>query len=128
MLTKILYVEDNDCLREITSQLLALSGYNVIAVSNGLEALELFKQVEFDLIITDIFMPVMNGNEFIAELAKIHICIPILVLSYNVFDVVQNPFITVIASKPFTTDELRESIIRALQVGEKNKNYIPLAS
>lgn len=58
---KILLIEDNDELREITKELLALSNYKVIVAADGREGLEKAIRYIPDLIICDIMMPLLDG-------------------------------------------------------------------
>jgi len=57
----ILLVDDRDENLYMLETLLKNSGYNVLKASNGLKALEILKKNKIDLIISDIFMPVMDG-------------------------------------------------------------------
>jgi len=78
---KILYVEDEASLRDITLNILqGFTKYQYVA-TNGLEGLTLFKdhQEDIDLIITDVNMPQMNGLDMIREIKKINPNIPIIV-------------------------------------------------
>lgn len=117
MVPMILYVEDNDDIREITSYLLAKDGYNVTPAANGLEALNLFQQQDFDLIITNISMPLMDGNRLIEKLAEESGVPPVIVLTYNVNEVNPSSLITLIATKPLTSDFRRYIILNALERG-----------
>lgn len=58
---KVLYVEDYDLLREDMEQFLLGLFDTVTTAKDGKEALELYKNAKFDIIITDIEMPVMDG-------------------------------------------------------------------
>ncbi len=78
---KLLYVEDNDEARESTLSILEEFFKDIIVACNGEEGLELFKESEIDLIITDINMPKLNGLKMIQEIKKIDNEVPILVLS-----------------------------------------------
>jgi PAS domain S-box-containing protein len=70
---KILLVEDNEKVCSFTSEVLGSLGYTVITAANGRTALEeLDKHNKFDIIITDVIMPEMNGPEFIDSVRKIH--------------------------------------------------------
>ncbi len=78
---KVLYVEDNDIVRKDTVELLKEFFHQVETASNGEEGLEKFKKGKFDLIITDINMPKMNGIEMIKEIKKIDKRIPVIVIT-----------------------------------------------
>ncbi len=65
MKKKILLVEDAKSLREWLKLPLEYAHYEVIEAMDGLEALGLYEQTDFDLIITDFDMPNLNGLEWI---------------------------------------------------------------
>jgi CheY-like chemotaxis protein len=79
----ILVVEDADDLREITALILTRDGYRVITASNGPEALEVMKNREarFDLLLTDVVMPLMQGRELAERIAAMQPDIRILYMS-----------------------------------------------
>ncbi|MBF0264431.1 MAG: transporter substrate-binding domain-containing protein [Gammaproteobacteria bacterium] len=58
---KILLVEDNEINQELALELLQMNGMSVTAVFNGKEALEILKEQEFDGVLMDCQMPVMDG-------------------------------------------------------------------
>ena len=69
---KILYVEDNILIQQFVKILFKKSGIdNVVFSLNGKEALELYKKEKFDLVITDMVMPIINGFELIENIKKI---------------------------------------------------------
>jgi len=70
----ILLVEDNDELRNLAILTLEKFGYKVHNASNGLEALNLIKKrkLSFDLLITDLIMPDMNGQELSKHINKMY--------------------------------------------------------
>lgn len=67
---KILWIDDEILIREIASEMLDSLGYYGDVVSSGAEALDLLEKNNYDLVVTDIGMPGMNGWEFIDELKK----------------------------------------------------------
>ncbi|MFI3260319.1 MAG: response regulator transcription factor [bacterium] len=67
----ILVVDDEILIREVIKEYLIIEGYNVKEATNGLEAIELYKQEKIDLIIMDIMMPKMDGFIAYKEIKKI---------------------------------------------------------
>jgi two-component system response regulator (stage 0 sporulation protein F) len=65
---RILVVDDEFLIRQVVSALLTRRGYEIAQAEDGIEALELTKQLEFDLVITDMIMPGMDGCELIRRL------------------------------------------------------------
>ncbi len=78
---KILIAEDDSELRKLFSHVLIKNGYSVTEVANGKEALNAFDAGYYDLIITDIMMPVMDGYEFVRELRNAGNITPVLMIT-----------------------------------------------
>lgn len=78
---KILYVEDDKDLNLIITSHLKKSGFLVTSMFNGLDALNVFYENKFDLIITDIMMPLMDGFNFAKEVREYNKEIPIIFMS-----------------------------------------------
>ena len=78
---KILVVEDDENIRKLTSKNLSNNGFSIIECKNGQEAIDIFQNQHFDLIITDIMMPKIDGNELSLEIRKINKDIPIIMLT-----------------------------------------------
>ncbi len=78
---KVLYVEDNEEVREQTLKMLGDFFGDIHVAKNGLDGLELFKLHKFNLVITDINMPVMDGTEMSKNIREIDNKIPIIVMS-----------------------------------------------
>ncbi|RLA77925.1 MAG: hypothetical protein DRG78_16300 [Epsilonproteobacteria bacterium] len=76
---KILYVEDEVVLRDTTCNSLRAILKEIVVASNGKEGFEKFKDDKFDLIITDLAMPVMGGSDMISKIREIDKSIPIIV-------------------------------------------------
>ena len=64
----ILIVEDESNIRELLRMYLEQEGYTVESAQNGSEGLRTFKRVHPDLVLLDLMMPVMDGNQMIREL------------------------------------------------------------
>ena len=79
---KLLFVEDEEDLLCIISDALTKLEANFITTNNGLDAFNIVKEnLDIDVIITDINMPVLNGLELIKKIRKENINIPIIVMS-----------------------------------------------
>ncbi len=114
---KVLVVEDSTTMRSlIASTVEELPGFTVIAVGNGFEALKALPLQTFDLIITDINMPDINGLE-IVNFVKNHPnyrTIPLIIVSTEQSEEDIQKGLALGASayvtKPFKPDELRKTV------------------
>lgn len=77
---KILLAEDEEKIRKLLQQILIYENYNVITAEDGEQALELFYQEHFDLVILDWMMPKLNGLE-VARIIKKELPIKIIMLT-----------------------------------------------
>ena len=78
---KILIAEDDRELRQLFSHVLMKNGYTVKGVSNGKEALDAMDNDYYDLIISDIMMPVMDGYELVRELRDSSNTTPVMMIT-----------------------------------------------
>lgn len=79
---KILVAEDNKLVLETVAFRLQKEGYEVVKAIDGKECWEFLQQNQFDLLITDLFMPFLSGHEIIAAVRNdLKSSLPILVLS-----------------------------------------------
>lgn len=78
---KILIAEDDRELRQLFSHVLMKNGYTVKGVSNGKEALEAIDHDYYDLIMSDIMMPVMDGYEFVSQLRSSGNTTPVIMIT-----------------------------------------------
>lgn len=86
--TRILVVDDDPTIRNILVQVLKLQGYDVDAACNGADALRHCSDVDrpFDVLITDLMMPVMDGKELIPRVRDLYPEIRVLCLSATYTD------------------------------------------
>ncbi|MBP3370552.1 MAG: response regulator transcription factor [Clostridia bacterium] len=90
---KVMIVEDDRDLRQLFSRVLMKNGYSVVGVSNGQEALDEMESSFFDIIISDIMMPVMDGYELVRTLREAGNNIPVLMITAkDAFDDMQTGF------------------------------------
>jgi len=92
---KILIAEDDRELRRLFAHVLIKNGYTVKEVANGEEALNAIDTEYFDLIISDIMMPVMDGYEFVRLLREAGNTTPVLMITAkDAFDDMRKGFIS----------------------------------
>lgn len=60
---KILFIDNSRTTRTAMSMILAREGYEVIPIATGQEAIEKLQAEPFDVVVTDLYMPFMNGHE-----------------------------------------------------------------
>jgi two-component system cell cycle response regulator CpdR len=70
-MTRILLAEDEQAMREYLARALERSGYDVVSVDRGTEAAPLLEREHFDLLLTDIVMPEMDGIELARHCSKV---------------------------------------------------------
>ncbi|HTQ03992.1 MAG TPA: response regulator [Polyangiaceae bacterium] len=76
-------VDDSVSLRKLVAQTLAGAGHDVAEAANGADALSTAKQKTFDLIISDLNMPGMDGLSFVRQLRQLaaYRTVPVLILT-----------------------------------------------
>ena len=78
---RILVVDDEDQIRTMLTQMLSQEGYEVHTAENGEDGMSLVGKYSFDLVITDMIMPVKDGLKFIMELVRDYPDLKILAIS-----------------------------------------------
>lgn len=68
MTKKVLIIEDEAVLQDVYKLILTSGGYTVYTANNGVEGLKQCKAIRPSLILLDIFMPVMDGKEFLRNI------------------------------------------------------------
>ena len=83
MSKKMLTVDDSPSVRKLVKFTLKAKGFQVSSAADGVEALDLMKQEDFDAIILDINMPRMNGLEFLKNIKENgqYASIPVIMLT-----------------------------------------------
>ena len=95
IMLKILIAEDDRELRQLFSHVLTRNGYAVKSVSNGKEALDAMDNDYFDLVITDIMMPVLDGYELVRQLRDTGNITPVLMITAkDAFDDMNQGFVS----------------------------------
>lgn len=115
----VLVVDDDKSMRDFLSIFLKQEGYKVQCADSGKNAFELLEKKEFDLVITDIKMPGVNGVEVLKKVNLLNLDSPvIMVTAYASNETAQeaiNQGVYDYITKPFNIDEMRIIIRRALE-------------
>jgi CheY-like chemotaxis protein len=108
---RILLADDQSEVRETVKLLLGMDGHSVAEAANGKEALGLFVQNRFDLVITDYAMPVMRGDELATNIMHVAPTQPILMItgSAELYGGCTAP-VDAFLHKPFGCQELRRAV------------------
>ena len=117
---RILIVDDDPLITELVIDMLGLEGYDVDTATNGIEALQKLERQRYDLIITDLHMPKLDGSGFYRELAqrKLHSLKRIIFLTGTTGGSEEHRFVqesgVPVLLKPFNVSELIELVRRRL--------------
>ena len=122
----ILLVDDEQIVRETIRTILEIDRHSVTEATNGQEALALFTQASFDLVITDFAMPRMAGNELAVRIRQLIPAQPIIMITAYGASLgnAENP-VNALLSKPFSLQDLRQTIAKL--TGPENSN-VPTAA
>ena len=116
----VLIAEDDELVRELTSTILAESGYTVLSVPNGEQALAKFIENEnrIQLLVFDVIMPKMNGKDAYEEIRKFRPDIKVLFMSGYAADIFKEKNISDqdlnIVAKPISPTELLKRVRETL--------------
>ena len=92
---RILIAEDDRELRQLFAHVLSRNGYTVVGVSNGEEALAAMENSFYDLIISDIMMPKMDGYELVRSIRDAGMTTPIMMITAkDAFDDMRQGFLS----------------------------------
>jgi len=121
----VLYVEDEEEVREALARYLRRRFAKVDTAENGQEGLEKFKQNHYDIVITDVRMPIMDGLEMAKKIKEITEDMPVIVVTaFNETDYFMRAIeigIDRYVKKPVDTDMLFEAIYKGTRVHFQQK-------
>lgn len=120
-MARILIIDDEPSIRDTLAKILLLDAHEVEKAADGRSALELVSTQPPDLVITDIYMPEMDGIEFLLHLSEIAPDIPVVAISggslasagFVLEDASQLGAVATL-SKPFEVEEVRGLVRRVL--------------
>jgi CheY-like chemotaxis protein len=116
---RILVVDDNDDLRQLSVDVLVDSGFDVEAVNDGAAGWEALQIKSYDLVITDNKMPKMTGLEMIEKLRTAGMKVPIMMAtgSLPMNEFASKPWLYPDATlqRPFTNEAMLETVKKVLR-------------
>jgi DNA-binding NtrC family response regulator len=118
---KILLVDDETVVLDVTKIMIERMGYRVTATSSSVNALDLFRTDpdNFDLVITDMIMPHMTGDILARKIIEIRFGMPVILYSGYSIDVTEEKAkemgIKNFIRKPFNLKDLSEAISKILE-------------
>jgi two-component system NtrC family response regulator len=126
----ILIVDDEKNYLVVLKELLSEENYEVITAENALQALEIFKESDLDLVLTDMKMPKIDGIELLESIRSINSEIPVIIMTAyatvekavkamkkGAFDYV---------TKPFQNEELKLTVRKAIDLYKLKRENLNL--
>src|SRR4051812_37130854 len=111
---RILVVDDEEGLRTSLAANLELEGYEVHEASDGARAIELVQAEDFDLVITDVRMPGIDGIDTFREIRKIRPGVAVVMMTAftteRLIDKALDEGVYTVVTKPFAMDRIIELI------------------
>ncbi len=115
---RILMAEDYKMTQDVVSEFLEYLGFEVALADNGLEALSKFQKHDFDLVLTDLQMPVMDGLTLAGHIKERSPVTPVILMTGSDRDTLCNQegkkSVDSVIFKPFLMEELQRVIHEAL--------------
>ncbi len=116
---QILLVDDDPSILDLLEFFISSFGYESVCASNGQQAVELLNSFSFDIVISDVMMPKMDGLELLAHIKKFHQNIDVIIATGFSDTVTYTDVIKAGASdfiaKPFNRDELEAKLNRIIR-------------
>ena len=116
-MARILVIDDDASITRVTREHLLRDGHTVIEACDGSEAMQILREIPVDLVITDLYMPNMDGIEFTIRLGQLKPETKIVAMSgggykgkEEVLAMARSLGVTHTLEKPFTRDQLLDAV------------------
>lgn len=110
----ILVIDDDPSIRSLVDQVLHRYGYHLLLAEDGPQGLEIFQQTRVDIVLLDLSMPGMQGDEVLAKLKALSTQVKIILLTGFTEDEDELSGAHAIINKPFSIDDLVLKVRQAL--------------
>src|SRR6201747_1304396 len=123
---RVLIADDEESMRSLVSRAIAMDGHDIVTAEDGAEALEILTAQDgaFDLLLTDIKMPVMDGIALALSAARDFPDLTILLMTgfadQRERDSGLNAIVHDVVTKPFSVADIRTAVADALAVKKRD--------
>jgi DNA-binding response OmpR family regulator len=121
-LAQVLVIDDNPMILQMLTDALSIAGHQVTTATNGWEALKQFRPAAHELVITDVFMPQVDGKDLLRVLRREIPKIPVIAITAGVagdneqmLEALKQLGANQVLQKPFTNDQLIAAVEACLQ-------------
>jgi CheY-like chemotaxis protein len=130
-MARILVIDDDHATRSVVTLLLERNGHQTVVAEDGRRGLKILENDNFDLLIIDIFMPVMDGLEAIRFVRQIKPAVPIIVMSGGAQQIGSMPDFLPMATKlgaiesvrkPFAPETLMAAVADCLSRSKESRS------
>ena len=130
--TNVLIVEDDPALQEALVTTLEEAGYNVLSTDDGTRALDIARRTPLDLVVTDVQMSPMDGNELLSHMSRDLPDVPVLMMTAygtisQAVSAMQNGAVDYL-EKPFEASELEAIVARHARMEPETAGSGPIAA
>ena len=117
-MSRILIVDDSKYIRSNLLQIFSLMGFEAIVAGSGSEALDQFYSVTFDLVITDLEMPGMDGWTLSSQIKELSPDTPIVLITgsekSDLIERLETSNVDLVLFKPFSLKDIQDTVQTAL--------------
>jgi Response regulator containing CheY-like receiver, AAA-type ATPase, and DNA-binding domains len=122
----VLVCDDEEIMRDVLSTILSDAGYKVELARTGEEAVEIYSQRPFDIVLMDVSMPGMGGLTALEELIKLDgEAVVLMITAYATFDTAISAWdkgATGVIRKPFQNEQILSHVARGIRSRRKKKS------
>lgn len=117
-MARVLVVEDEESVRDFVTRVLTMHGHSVLIAADGAEAVDLMGDHHFDLLLSDIAMPMMDGISLALKVRATRPHVPILLMTGFADERQRAHNLTLLIegliTKPFNMEQLLSAVNKAL--------------
>ena len=128
-MNRILIVDDAKTIRNILSKMLSFMGFEVAVASSGNEGLNLFLKNSFDLVLTDLQMPNIDGWTLAFNIKEESPNTPVVLITGeekgDVMGKLEGSCVDSVVFKPFSLEDIEETVQNLLHTGPPQRRTYP---